>query len=154
MKMTRILLRNGIVVVLSLTIATLCSSTASAQWTLLDDFSRADSAVVGNGWTEIEFDGTVDDNTGAQTNLQVLGGTLQLEEPKTSAVSTHGNLPLGANAIVEGTTGTLFFQFMATPPDPPEYYGYHIVLSQVAAPNASTEGTLMAINSTGRLRLD
>ena len=157
MKIVRKVLRSGGIVVLSLTIGALCSSVVSADWALLDDFNRADSAVVGNGWTEIEYKKSTDpaegDSTGAQPNLQVLNNTLQLEEPGTSTGPsqglTHGNLPLGGNSIAEGTTGTLFFQFSATPPDPPEYYGIHISLSQVAAPDASTEGALMAINSTG-----
>ena len=143
------LVRHGALVVLSMSIVTLSSGTVSAQWSLVDDFNRADSAVVGNGWTEIESTGGADDSTGAQTNLQVLNNTLQLEEPKTPAITTHGNLPLGDNAIVEGTTGTLYFQLTATPPDPPEYYGMHMVLGDLAPPNQSTNGyTVMAINST------
>ena len=109
MKIVRKVLGSGGIVVLSLTIGVLCSSVVSADWALLDDFNRADSAVVGNGWTEIEYKKSTDpaegDSTGAQPNLQVLNNTLQLEEPGTSTGPsqglTHGNLPLGGNSIAE-----------------------------------------------------
>ncbi len=69
------------------------ASTVSAQFILVDDFNRADSSTLGNGWTVSGSNVSIDDGT-----LLVSGN------------DTYAYKGLGTEAIANDTTGTFFFQ--------------------------------------------
>ena len=82
MKLAGNLLRHGTLVVLSLSLGTLGSGTASAAWTLTDDFNRPNSNVAGGGWVEREYDGQGgNDFSGNQPRLEIDNNTLKLTTP-------------------------------------------------------------------------
>lgn len=73
------------------------ASLAQAQTTLFsDDFNRADSSTVGNGWTETETGGT---------NAKILGNELWLD------TSDQNNSPIIQHSFSEVTSGVVTFSF-------------------------------------------
>ena len=95
-------------------------STASAAFVLIDDFDRADSATVGNGWVADTQYSIVDNSLRAQGNN---GEAYKLLDP--------------GSQIANNTTGTFFFQiFVAGTPVVDESLSFG--LSDLATPGGST----------------